>query len=97
MSVALLEVLGIGLAVLLVSLSRGVDIGDAIRWGLLCIIGGLVGYNLYALGVPPALHVSQYSPRWGVLLITTLGCVLAVVPGVAWTLIRQRMEHAQPK
>ena len=95
LAVALLEVLGVGLAVLLISLSRGIDVGYAIRWGLACIVGGLVGYNLYALGVPAALRVSRYSPQWGALLVTTLGCVVAVLLGVAWTLIRQRMERAQ--
>jgi beta-N-acetylhexosaminidase len=97
LSVAFLEVLGIGLAVLLIALGRGLDVGHAIRWGLLCIIGGLVGYNLYALGVPAALQVSRYSQQWGSLLTTTLGCVVAALLGVAWTFVNQRIGRAQDR
>jgi hypothetical protein len=89
LSVALLEVVGIGLCVLLVSISRGAAIGNSLRWALLSIIGGLVGYNLYALGVPPALKISRYSQRWGALLITTAGCIVAVLVGMGWTLVQQ--------
>jgi hypothetical protein len=95
LSIALLEVIGIGLGVLLISLGRGIDVGDAIRWGLLCIIGGLTGYNMYALGVPIALKMSRYSRQWGALLTATLGCVIATLLGMAWTLVRRRMKRTQ--
>jgi beta-N-acetylhexosaminidase len=92
LSFAFLETIGLSLVVLLISLSQGVDIGDATRWGLLCIIGGLLGYNLYALGVPVVLQASRLSQQWGALVITTLGCAIAVVLGVGWTLIRRRAQ-----
>jgi beta-N-acetylhexosaminidase len=88
-SLAFLEVTGIGLAVLLVSVGRGVDVSDAVRWGLLCVVGGLLGYNLYALGIPVVLKASRYSQQWGALLVTTLSCAIAVLLGRAWTLIRR--------
>ena len=77
LSVALLEVMAIGLAVLLVLISRGLDVGQAMRWSLICVIGGLVGYNLYALGWLGTLRASRYSRQWGAVLITTLGSALA--------------------
>jgi hypothetical protein len=60
---------------------------------LLSIIGGLVGYNLYALGVPTALKISRYSQQWGALLTTTAGCLIAVLLGMGWTLVQQWMER----
>jgi Flp pilus assembly protein protease CpaA len=77
LSVALLEVMAIGLAVLLVLISRGLAVGQAMRWSLICVIGGLVGYNLYALGWLGTLRASRYSRQWGAVLITTLGSALA--------------------
>jgi beta-N-acetylhexosaminidase len=94
LSVALLEVLAIGLVVLLVLIGRGLDVGQAVRWSLICVIGGLVGYNLYALGWLGTLRASRYSKQWGAVLITTLGSVLAGGLGAlglyVWKRVRER-------
>jgi hypothetical protein len=94
LSVALLEVMAIGLAVLLVLIRRGLAVGQALRWSLICVIGGLVGYNLYALGWLGALRASRYSRQWGAVLITTVGSVLAGGLGVlslyVWKRVRDR-------
>jgi beta-N-acetylhexosaminidase len=93
MSIAILEVTAVGLAVLLVSISAGLSVSSALRWGLLCIVGGLVGYNLYALGVQSVLRISRYSKQWGALLATSLGCLVAILLGVVWMLVRRRMQR----
>jgi beta-N-acetylhexosaminidase len=77
LSVALAEVLAIGLAALLVLIGRGHDVRQALRCSLICVIGGLAGYNLYALGWLGTQRASQFSRQWGAVLVTTLGCVVA--------------------
>jgi hypothetical protein len=62
------------------------------RYGLLGVIGGLLGYDLYALGVPGALQISRVSERWGAVIVTGLGCVFAITVGVLWNLIVQRVR-----
>jgi hypothetical protein len=93
LSIAVLEVLAVGLAVLLVSISAGLSVSYALRWGLFCIAGGLVGYNLYALGVQGILRISRYSKQWGALLATTLGCLVAILLGLVWMLVRRRVQR----
>jgi hypothetical protein len=94
LSVALLEVLAIGLAVLLALIGRGLDVRQALRWSLICVIGGLVGYNLYALGWLGTLRASHYSRQWGAVLVTTLGSLSAGGLGAlglyAWKRVRNR-------
>jgi peptidoglycan/LPS O-acetylase OafA/YrhL len=72
-----LEVLAIGLAVMLVLIGRGIELGQALRWSLICVIGGLIGYNLYALGWLGALWASRYAREWGALFVTTVCSLLA--------------------
>ena len=92
----MIEVAAIGLVVLLVSISAGLSVTHALRWGLCCVVGGLVGYNLYALGVQGMSRISRYSKQWGALLATTLGCLVTILLGVVWMLIRRRMQRKSP-
>jgi beta-N-acetylhexosaminidase len=98
LSVALLEVLAIGLVILLVLIGRGLDVRLAVRWSLVCVIGGLVGYNLYALGWLGTLRASRYSRQWGAVLITTLASALAGGVGAlglyTWTRVRNRKKDS---
>jgi beta-N-acetylhexosaminidase len=94
LSVAILVVVAVGVSVLLVLIRRGQDVELALRWSLVCVIGGLLGYNLYALGWGGTLWASRYSRQWGAVLVTILGCVLAGGLGavilIAWKRFRDR-------
>ena len=81
-----------GIAAFLVWTFRGRSTSSAIRYGLLGVIGGLLGYDLYALGVPGALQVSRVSEKWGAVIVTALGCMFALVVGVLWNLIVRRVR-----
>jgi beta-N-acetylhexosaminidase len=93
LSIALLETIGLGLLafVLLVSTQR--DVSKAMRWGLLCAVGGLIGYDIYAMGMPGALQASHISKQWGALLVTTLGSLSAVLVGLVWTFVQRRIRR----
>jgi len=97
LSVSLLEVTAVGIGIVLVLSSRGRRPGAALRWGLLGVVGGLVGYDLYALGVPGVLQASRISEHWGALLATTVGCTLAILGGVLWHAIASRLEAREAK
>jgi beta-N-acetylhexosaminidase len=99
LSVSLLEVAAVGVGLVLAISWRGYQVSVALRWGLLGVIGGLVGYDLYALGMPGVLHASKISQRWGGLLATTAGCALAIVCGALWHLVvrRARSHRDEPK
>ena len=86
LSVSLIEVTLIGAAIFGLLLYRGQGIAVAMRWGLIGVIGGLLGYDLYALGAPGALRTSAISERWGALVAMTIGSVIAVGGGVLWRL-----------
>jgi hypothetical protein len=93
LSISLLEVVLVGVGLVLAISWRGYQVSTALRWGLLAVIGGLVGYDLYALGMPGVLHASKVSGRWGGLLATTAGCALAVLCGILWHLMRRGGGH----
>jgi beta-N-acetylhexosaminidase len=82
LSISLLEITAVGIAVFWVLMTREKDIGGAIRWALLSIVGGLLGYDLYALGLPGVLKASIISERWGALIAATLGGALTVSVGM---------------
>jgi beta-N-acetylhexosaminidase len=94
LSVALVLVFLAGIMVFAVSLATGQGPSSAVRWGLLCIAGGLVGYDVYAMGVPGALQARHISEQWGALITTASGCLLAVVVGLLVVLIYRRMRLA---
>lgn len=82
LSIALIQALGLGLATFAVVLlgRRGIEAG--MRWGLVSIIGALLGYDLYAVGIPRALKASDFVQRWGAVVATGMGCL--VVVGLYW-------------
>jgi beta-N-acetylhexosaminidase len=84
LSVSLLEVTAVGIVLFWAMFARGVGISKAMRWGLLGVIGGLIGYDLYALGIPGVLRARVLSEQWGALIATTIGCALAVAGGILW-------------
>jgi Flp pilus assembly protein protease CpaA len=88
----------VGVAVLVILISRGQDVSQALRWSLVCVIGGLMGYNLYAFGWLGTLRVSRHSRQWGAVLVTILGCVLAVgllaAGRVAWKKVQERSANS---
>jgi beta-N-acetylhexosaminidase len=94
-SVALLGILGVGIIVFLILVGWGHSVSRAMRWGLLGMIGGLVGYDLYAMGIPGALKARHISEQWGALVLTILGCALTNLIAVLWTLLRQRMRQSR--
>jgi beta-N-acetylhexosaminidase len=100
LSVSLLEITAVGIGVVLVLSWRGSRASEALRWGLLVIAGGLVGYDLYALGVPGVLRASRISEQWGGLIATTAGCVLALMGGYLWrrllSAFRRQDRRQQP-
>ncbi len=82
LSFTMLELIAVGIAVFLVLLGGGRGVSVAMRWGLLCVIGGLVGYDLYAMGMPVALRARHLSEQWGGVIVATIGCIAAVLIGV---------------
>ncbi len=94
LSVSLLMVFVLGGAVFAAVLGMGYGPSRAIRWGVLCILGGLVGYDMYAMGVPGALRARQWSSEWGALITTALGVLLALLIGLlVVTLVRRRQQR----
>jgi hypothetical protein len=59
----------------------------ALRWALCVFIGGLLGYNYLALGLPGASEwVANDGGAFGVLLLTFAGEIVGVVAAVLWML-----------
>jgi hypothetical protein len=98
LSASLLEIAAVGLGIVLVLSWRGSRASEALRWGLVGVTGGLIGYDLYALGVPGVLRASTISEQWGGLIATTAGCVLALVGGFLWRRLARtfRRGDSQP-
>jgi beta-N-acetylhexosaminidase len=94
---ASLEIGGIGIAAFLIVMGKGNNASHAMRWGLLCVVGGLTGYNVYALGIPVAMKARHVSEQWGVLLVTSLGCLLAILGGALWAFIGQQVRQARSR
>jgi len=75
----LLAVLGsvvIGGAGYLVRLNRGHSLSQRLRLSLWSVVGGLIGYSFYGLGLPGARLFRQLSPNWGALLMCLLFSLL---------------------
>ena len=77
----------------LVQRNQGRPLSQGLRLFLLTLVWGLVGYNLYALGVPGMGLVRRFSGRWGAAL-TCLAFSLACVLWQAW---RFRRRSATPE
>ena len=71
-----------------------INLESSLRWGirsgLLTISGGLFGYTYLALGMPGSDLLLHNIGRWGVLLITVLGCLLGWAVGLGWEKIHRR-------
>jgi beta-N-acetylhexosaminidase len=57
---------------------------DGIRWALFVILGGLLGYNYLALGLPGSLAWSAKNGMLAVLSITFFGQLLGLVGSWMW-------------
>jgi beta-N-acetylhexosaminidase len=57
------------------------DLADALRAGLWCAIGGLIGYVYFTLGLPGSEVLRTLLSSWGVVLIVILG---GMPPLVYW-------------
>jgi beta-N-acetylhexosaminidase len=55
-----------------------------VRWGLLGLMGGLLGYNYLALDLPGSQELLRKSGTQGVLLVTFLGVSLGLLVGLIW-------------
>jgi hypothetical protein len=93
LSMALMGVVGLALVVFLILVGWGRSVSSAVRWGLLSVIGGLVGYDLYAIGVPGALRARDISERWGALILCVMGCALTNLVAVLGQLLWRRMQQ----
>jgi hypothetical protein len=93
LSATLLGVMAIGIAVSLILLLRRHSASQAVRWGLLSVIGGLLGYDLYAMGVPSALKARNVSEKWGATLVAILGCLVMNLIGAMWDLVWRRVRQ----
>ena len=90
----LLAVLGsvvVGGASSLVQRNGGHSLSRRLRFFLLSLVGGLVGYNLYGLNVPGAGLFRQLSPNWGAVLM----CLLFSLLPLGYTLGRWVWDRLQ--
>lgn len=94
LSVTVVGVLAVGAALFAAVLARGLGLSSAVRWALLSIVGGLLGYDLYAMGLPGALKARQISERWGAILVSVLGIVVINVLGMLVRLLVRRMRRS---
>ncbi|GAB4503159.1 MAG: hypothetical protein Fur0043_01510 [Anaerolineales bacterium] len=56
-----------------------------VRWGLCASLGGLIGYNYMALGLPSSLHLAAENGILGLLVVMGAGEVIGVVCAWLWT------------
>ena len=66
---SLLAVFLVGVTGFVVELSGGQSMSRGLRAFLWALVWGLVGYNLYGLGVPGAGAVKEVASEWGVILV----------------------------
>ncbi|MEA3346454.1 MAG: glycoside hydrolase family 3 N-terminal domain-containing protein [Chloroflexota bacterium] len=57
----------------------GEDLSIRLRALTLCLIGGLIAYNLYGLEAPGANWLQKIFQRWAVLLVSFIGATLPLV------------------
>ena len=88
----LLAVLGsvvVGGASYVVQLNNGYSLSRRLRFFLLSLVVGLVGYSLYGLNLPGAGLFRQLSPKWGALLM----CLLFSLLPLAYVLGQQMWDR----
>ena len=66
---SLLAVFVVGVTGFVVELSGGQSLSRGARAFLWALVWGLVGYNLYGLGMPGAHWVRDVASEWGVILV----------------------------
>jgi beta-N-acetylhexosaminidase len=88
---SLLAVFLVGVTGFVVELSGGQSMSRGLRAFLWALVWGLVGYNLYGLGVPGAGAVKEVASEWGVILVCL---VFGSVP-VGLTLWRRLNEGSR--
>ena len=66
---SLLAVFLVGVTGFVVEISGGQALSRGMRAFLWALVWGLVGFNLYGLGVPGADWVRQVASEWGVILV----------------------------
>ncbi len=93
LSVSLILMFGLAGIAFAVLLGFGRDVGQALRWALVCLIGGLIGYDLYAMGIPGVIGARHLSQDWGALVATALGCLFAVGIVLIWEAVRRRKAN----
>ncbi len=55
-----------------------------VRWGLCALLGGLMGYNYAALGLPGSLHLATENGMLGLLAVLASGEIIGVVCAWLW-------------
>jgi hypothetical protein len=55
------------------------DLADALRAGLWCAIGGLIGYVYFTLGLPGSEALRTLLSSWGAVVIVMLGGMLPLM------------------
>jgi hypothetical protein len=76
---ALIGALAIGGGAYWVMRQRRTDLAQALRVGLWCAIGGLIGYVYFTLGLPGSDLLRALLSSWGALLIVLLGGMLPMM------------------
>ena len=105
LSVSVLGIAALGTAVFLGVVATGHATAGAARWGLLAVVGGLIGYDLYAVGIPWTLTANPVVEKWGALAATGLGCLAILLVARLGLLIwrrgragkRKEQAHQQPR
>lgn len=89
----LVLILGSAVAIALLSLRQAIA-RWGVRWALCGAIGGLLGYNYLAFGLPGSQPVLRDKGIMGVLLVTLGGVVLGWVMGLIWRLLDKPAKKA---
>ncbi len=55
-----------------------------VRWGLCALLGGLIGYNYAALGLPGSLYLATENGMFGLLAVLAGGEIIGVVCAWLW-------------
>ena len=97
LSVSVLGVAALGIIVFLGLVAKGGTTARAASWGLLAVVGGLLGYDLYAVGIPRALTASPMVEKWGALSATGMGCLVTLLAARLGMLVRHRAQAGKGK
>lgn len=82
----LVLILGSAIVIALIGIRRAIA-RWGLRWALCGVIGGMLGYNYLALGLPGSQPILRDNGSTGSLLVTLAGVVLGWIVGLVWRLI----------